>query len=80
VYLKYYGSALPPFEITLNPRFLFLAANYLEGLKHPLSGILVMVNAISDKSLRAGFVGHCDRGTYQLAGCTIREPEGKCPA
>ena len=39
MYLEYYGLQLPPFDITPNPRFLFLTEKHREALNHLLYGI-----------------------------------------
>jgi len=39
VYLEFYGLTLPPFDITPNPRFLFLTDKHAEALNHLLYGI-----------------------------------------
>ena len=39
MYLEYYGLTLPPFDITPNPRFLFLTEKHREALNHLLYGI-----------------------------------------
>jgi general secretion pathway protein A len=39
VYLEFYGLTLPPFDITPNPRFLFLTDKHREALNHLLYGI-----------------------------------------
>jgi general secretion pathway protein A len=39
VYFEYYGLTLPPFDITPNPRFLFLTEKHREALNHLLYGI-----------------------------------------
>jgi len=39
VYLEFYGLTLPPFDITPNPRFLFLTEKHREALNHLLYGI-----------------------------------------
>jgi general secretion pathway protein A len=39
VYLEYYGLTLPPFDITPNPRFLFLTEKHREAINHLLYGI-----------------------------------------
>ena len=39
MYLEFYGLTLPPFDITPNPRFLFLTEKHREALNHLLYGI-----------------------------------------
>ena len=39
MYLEFYGLTLPPFDITPNPRFLFLTDKHREALNHLLYGI-----------------------------------------
>ena len=39
MYLEFYGLTLPPFDITPNPRFLFLTEKHSEALNHLLYGI-----------------------------------------
>jgi len=39
VYLEFYGLTLPPFDITPNPRFLFLTEKHREAINHLLYGI-----------------------------------------
>ena len=39
MYLEFYGLTLPPFDITPNPRFLFLTEKHREAINHLLYGI-----------------------------------------
>ncbi|MFZ0827462.1 MAG: AAA family ATPase [Verrucomicrobiia bacterium] len=39
MYLEFYGLTLPPFDITPNPRFLFLTEKHREALNHLLYGV-----------------------------------------
>jgi len=79
MYRDFYHLKDEPFNITPDPRFLYLTPQHQEALDEIYShsqGMPRLVNAISDKALLAGYVhraGLIDRRIVQLALGDLKE-------